>query len=119
MNAVHFLRDNNGGVTVPCPVGKRVRVLSFMAAIANASVDEVFVVQFFQSNDFIAEVSSPPTSVVVGRVCAGIGATAAGGAVACFGLLDIWWDFEVIVRGSGDTSATILATVVSYELRDA
>jgi len=127
MKTIKKLLDPNGGVTVPCPDGKQVRVCSYMAGISTAVQGENFTIDFLRSNDLLFSLCTPPVAVAAAVVSAVVGGSPSGGTLVGAALVgdrvslalpDLWFEFEIIVRGIGSDGITTGATVVCYEERD-
>jgi len=125
-------------ILVPCPVGKRVRVVAVNCAVSGHGLFDSYDVYFQQgTNAPLAIAKGPPLTTATTTIAALINATpqapvlestAAGVAVyetvtviATIGLPDLWWmeQVNVVVTPNDGGAGSGGVTSLLYEVRDA
>lgn len=122
MSTVKFLTATSAGspvVTLPCPAGKTVRLISVQQTVALGGADQVLLILGRSQNLFliIATGNLDAATTQVGFFVGGtvLGALSAGSGNGIGPLPEAWWDFELVVSGDAQASSMIVA----YEERDA
>lgn len=136
MRELIFIEDNSGNVTVPCPVGKRVRIVAMVFIVAGLADGDQLVTQFVTDGTARAVAASLNLTASVNAVGAAIGNehTPARLAVtdpvtgvatydqqmdfATMPLPDIWWPIEIRTQSTCEAGGTINRTIVTYERED-
>lgn len=133
---VAFITAQTGNLTVPCPEGQRVRIISAVVEMSALGADgDQLNIAFLRDQQNFVNVASNPLTGAMTRVSAHIGANgtvamvsaigAAGGPVvynnnpvaSMMALPDTWWPFEVIMTANFQLG-TVTTFTVAYEVAD-
>ncbi len=123
-------------LSVPCPRGKRIRIVSVRILFQAAIDGDQIIVEYQRTGQFFATMATAPfnANVVVATLfISGCDTYAREGTVTpatgvvvydnnmtsvCGALPDVWFDFEVAVVVTGAVAATPTETHIVYEVED-
>lgn len=119
MREAIIITSQTDSFTIPCPVGKRIRLVTIRGAITGFAAGEQVEVVYSRSQQQIANAVSAPLEAGAVQFGAGVGQTSTGALVAAstaagFGLPDLWLQFDVTITVAV-AAGTASALVAVYE----